>query len=625
MKTKATATILSIILTASLLGLMSNSKPTSATPTTIEVPSPLYKRIQAAIDDANPNDTILVKAGIYRENLEINKAITLKGSGQNVTTIEAKVDWKVVIEIKSNNVNISGFTIQGGSSGISILGFNASKISDNKIISNTGDGIELSSSHNNVIFSNVISLNGFDGVLIDDSSNNLIYDNVVADNLYFGIDLFEAHNNRISNNTVSFNRWGISPMDSNGNTFDGNTLFNNTYGVSILQCQNNVFHHNNFINNTYQVDTFEAVNSWNTTAKGNYWSDYSGQDGDGNGIGDTPYVIDETNQDNFPLMSPWIPPKDVTPPVTTDDYYDMWHTEDFKINLMAFDLSGIKETYYKINGGEEKNVSANGQPFITQESPNNTLEYWSVDNVGINESHNVLTGIKLDKTAPLGSIQINNGDACTTSLSVTLNLSATDDISGIAQMHFSNDNTTWSPLEPYSTSKAWNLTSMDGPKTVYVIYVNNAGLNSPTYDDSIVLDTGPPTIFVLYPNMGAQMRSQNVTINWSGADAGSGIDHYEIALDAGSFTVNVTEQTYTISGLSDGNHIVTVRAFDRIGRSSEASVTFVVNTSPLGGPGYLEEAILTVIVIIAIGIIAYILRVRKKHQPKRELNLSAKT
>jgi len=40
---------------------------------------------------------------------------------------------------------------------------------------------------------------------------------------------------------------------------------------------------------------------------GNYWSDYAGVDADGDGIGDTPYVIDENNTDRYPLISLWPP------------------------------------------------------------------------------------------------------------------------------------------------------------------------------------------------------------------------------------------------------------------------------------------------------------------------------
>jgi hypothetical protein len=41
---------------------------------------------------------------------------------------------------------------------------------------------------------------------------------------------------------------------------------------------------------------------------GNYWSDYTGTYTNGDGIGDTPYVIDANNQDRYPLMNPWAPP-----------------------------------------------------------------------------------------------------------------------------------------------------------------------------------------------------------------------------------------------------------------------------------------------------------------------------
>jgi len=90
------------------------------------------------------------------------------------------------------------------------------------------------------------------------------------------------------------------------------------YGIVLYYSNNNVFYHNNFINNIQHVYilTPSYANSWDDgyPSGGNYWSDYDGidlysgpqQDETGSdGIGDTPYVIDEDNQDNYPLMKPY--------------------------------------------------------------------------------------------------------------------------------------------------------------------------------------------------------------------------------------------------------------------------------------------------------------------------------
>jgi len=47
---------------------------------------------------------------------------------------------------------------------------------------------------------------------------------------------------------------------------------------------------------------FPSINFWSSNKTGNYWSDYTGMDNNGDGICDSPYVIDENNQDNYALM-----------------------------------------------------------------------------------------------------------------------------------------------------------------------------------------------------------------------------------------------------------------------------------------------------------------------------------
>jgi hypothetical protein len=67
--------------------------------------------------------------------------------------------------------------------------------------------------------------------------------------------------------------------------------------------------------------------------------------------------------------------------------------------------------------------------------------------------------LKIDKSAPTGTVSINDGASRTRNRSVTLTLSATDPSpgSGVSQMRISNTHSGLSsaPWEAYSTTNAW--------------------------------------------------------------------------------------------------------------------------------------------------------------------------
>jgi hypothetical protein len=85
---------------------------------------------------------------------------------------------------------------------------------------------------------------------------------------------------------------------------------------------------------------------------------------------------------------------------TIADYDGSLRTSDFNINLSSLNnIGGPTAIYYRVNGGPIKTVATDGQPHITTQGMNNTLEYWSVDSNGITESpHHMLTGIKLQRS-----------------------------------------------------------------------------------------------------------------------------------------------------------------------------------------------------------------------------------
>lgn len=221
-----------------------------------------------------------------------------------------------------------------------------------------------------------------------------------------------------------------------------------------------------------------------------------------------------------------VEPGDVYPPVTSDNYDGLWHTTDFGITLTATDdFSGVNETFYRISNGQTQNVSTGGQPVITSEGANNALEYWSVDNVGHEEDHHFLTEIKLDETTPFGSVVIDNSAPYANSSFVTLSLNATDLLSGIHRVRFSND-ADWDtePWEPFIPTKSWMLRSGEGNKTVYFQIKDYAGLISSTYSRTIFLDATMPSIAAPLRDLSGDVQpNQPVRISANVTDSGSGL------------------------------------------------------------------------------------------------------
>jgi hypothetical protein len=133
------------------------------------------------------------------------------------------------------------------------------------------------------------------GIYVSTSSSNVIKNNSISNNGY-GLFL---------DSTVFEYVIGYQPTDNTvtGNIVTGNTVANSsTAGVYSDESVDNVFYFNNFVNNSQQVYSVNSTNVWDDGVEGNYWTDYVGKDLNKTGFGDVPYVIDENNLDNHPLM-----------------------------------------------------------------------------------------------------------------------------------------------------------------------------------------------------------------------------------------------------------------------------------------------------------------------------------
>ena len=217
-----------------------------------------FETIQEAIDNAADGDIIFVRAGTYCEHIIVNKMVSLIGEDVNMTVMDGN-ETGHVIEIVSDNVNITGFTVQNGGRNLGDAGIyleNASlcSISENHVSDNFA-GIWFEESSRNLIAANDIMGNMDDGIVFNYSHNNTVSGNHIAFHEYFGIVINWSHNNTISCNNVTqtvgpshgdkINLW----KSSHNTIFQNHVEENNRYGIRVEGQSNNNTISDNMIGN----------------------------------------------------------------------------------------------------------------------------------------------------------------------------------------------------------------------------------------------------------------------------------------------------------------------------------------------------------------------------------------
>ncbi len=208
-------------------------------------------------------------------------------------------------------------------------------LTENYVRNGTQDGIYIRDSNANSIIENNIENNEDVGIHFDEANNNIIENNLIKNNILYGIKLDTGHENIIINNLIENNgkglaikeysesnivemndfldsgREGIQLEDSTLNTIRFNTIQDNEVGMRIEQSTSgNTIYHNLFNNEDNVKIGSDAINNWNVTSRGNYWTNPEGTgfseaciDSDLNGICDLPYMLDDYNIDYLPLTS----------------------------------------------------------------------------------------------------------------------------------------------------------------------------------------------------------------------------------------------------------------------------------------------------------------------------------
>ncbi len=218
--------------------------------------------ITEMIASAEPGAVIKVPAGVYREQLVIDKTVTLHAEPGAIIDGGGLGD---VVVVMADDVVLRGFTIRNSGRaiskepaavrllghhtllthnrierahfGISVKGGHHHEIEYNTIVPGPDlkvewreHGISLWNTEHNVIRHNTIE-HAKDGLYISFSHNNYVHANTIRHSR-FGIHYMYANDNRFTDNIIEHNMSGAFVMDSRRIFLRGNVLSNNRHGAT---------------------------------------------------------------------------------------------------------------------------------------------------------------------------------------------------------------------------------------------------------------------------------------------------------------------------------------------------------------------------------------------------------
>jgi hypothetical protein len=304
-----------------------------------------------------------------------------------------------------------------------------------------------------------------------------------------------------------------------------------------------------------------------------------------------PYGVEATSTSGL-LPIVYVGAPDTTPPETVAVVWPNeagWNNRDVIVTLMATDNpggSGVKEITYSATGAQwidATTVANQSAGFYVTAEGGTTIAYFATDNEGNRETTKTQL-VLIDKTAPTGSILINDGAASTDTASVTLGLTGDDGGSGVSLMRFADTveglaSATW---VAFAASSPYTLAGAEGTQTVYAQFQDTAGHLSDVYSDDIemiaTLDTMPPAIIVSPADLAVVPVGTAITFSAQDTESGVAPGFPTGSLDDGATITTVSSGYMPPAGV----YTLVVTAEDIAGNEASQTVRFTVY-DPAGG------------------------------------------
>ena len=207
-----------------------------------------------------------------------------------------------------------------------------------------------------------------------------------------------------------------------------------------------------------------------------------------------------------------------------------------------------------------------------------TLEFNVTDmagNFGITEYSFVV-----NVTAPTVVITspVEGGFVNTTDVEIQFTVEPGTSQSAIEFLFIRNDSSDWIEIANITATSYVIPSLVEGAHTVYVRaydIAGNIGIGSVNFTVDLTL----PIVNITSPANDSLFGVNHVNVTWTGSDALSGLAHFEVKVDALDWENVGYNLSKNLTGLSDGVHVVKVKAVDNASNENVTSVTFSVDTT----------------------------------------------
>ena len=535
------------------------------------------------------------------------------------------------IEIHNSTAyfKIENCTIYNCESGIVLIETVNSIIINNSIYDFTFTGIQLEYSNNSDIHLNKISdFNPYYGIFLDNCSECNVYQNSIVDG-FNGIVIAMSTDIFISDNDLIGNLLGIGIAISSNITINENYLFNNSYGIALQEtddnlvknnqvignqdigiflmgysneCYNNTIignnivgngilginlnslaNHNtiflnNFIGNALNALDNGTLNEWDNGVIGNYWDDYGGIDANGDGIGDTPYLVNEFtgSMDHYPKFytNPFI-----TVLGPNDDEIFGQISPNYNIEIIELNIDSI---WYTMDDGLNNFTIESNDGIVDQLAwdalPDGPLTLTFYANNTEGQIGFAQVSVIKDTTSPIIVINEPSDNEVFSNSAPRYDLNITENNLDKVWYTISNgiNNITIESTNGTLDENVWNALS-DGPVTV-IFYANDTAGNIGVTQIIVYKDSIAPIVIINSPSLGdfysTLPPSYEISITEDNLDSiwyiiGDSTNSFKILTYTGSL------DTTAWGALSNGPVIITFYVNDTAGNIGSTQTTVI--------------------------------------------------